>query len=94
MESLLNWINLFVCGAGAVICICRLGNMEGEKPTVHMHYGMWLVVLSASALSPAWWPVSVFQLAFGCCVLAQLILGYIAIQTEKNPYTRAPSTPA
>lgn len=86
MESVLN---LFVCALAGIICVCRLGKMDGAKTVMRVRYLLWLVMLSVSAFSPVWgYEVSPLQVLFALCVLVDLGLGFQAWKNGQPGYVR------
>ncbi len=82
----LNWVNAFICGFGAVACLCRLGKLEDANEGILRNYEMWFVVMLASAISPIWTDVSLMQFILGAAFSAQIVLSFWSWGKKSTEY--------
>ncbi len=86
-----NVLNLILCSIPGLICVCRLGKMDGAKAEIRIRYILWIAMLGTSAVAPSWLGIEVnaMQMLFPICVLADLALGFKAWRNGQPKYVRA-----
>jgi hypothetical protein len=99
MESslLMNLVNVVLCLAGLIMCLCRARVMSARttKPVIRYGYTLEVVVLLASMFGPTYaggviWP----QLILGVGIVARLWIGMGAWRSGQPAHATRQGVPA
>jgi len=83
-------LNFLVCGAGLLVCVCRLAEMSKAttKVIIRVQYSVWFGLFVASAIS---WtydePATLVHLVMSSAVFFNLLLGVKAWRYGPPDYT-------
>ncbi len=96
MIDVLSIVNLLVCGVGVLICITKMGAMDGPRTKICIGLQNFLLgmVLLCSALSYLYdQPATPIQLAVGSVIVVNLIIGIPAWWHNQPGYALASKKP-
>ena len=86
--------NLLICLAAMIVCVCRMGAMQGSKTktTIRYQYNIWFVVMFCSGFSWALFsqPATAMQTVLSAAVLSHLLIGFKVWRHGPPAYTERP----
>lgn len=88
-------LNVFLCAAGAWMCMCRMTKMSKSttKRSIRAQYVVWFSLFCADSLSWAYGePVTFIQLTMTTAIVVHLAIGFVAWHREAPMYTRKLAT--
>lgn len=88
-EQSLILLNLLVCSAGGLMCICRMAHMDSNtKQAIRAQYTIWFSMFAASGWSFTYEePSSFIQLLMGAALVAHMLIGMGAWRHGAPNYT-------